>query len=131
MNEAMRPSSQDGQVNEKTVAGDRDRSTGVAPRNLDHLFRGSTAPVAPTVRELGERLGKLRREVGHDVAEVARRCGVDQADVEGLEHDGSISAVALLAIITRYSWSWRLDEAFLAPRLDSVDEMVEFERRCR
>lgn len=105
-----------------------DREFASAPRNLDHLYRGSMAPRAPSATELGKRLAWLRREVGYSAADVARRCNVEEADVLAFERDGSGTAETLLSLITSFSSSWRLDEAFPTPRLDSVDDTVEFAR---
>lgn len=106
-----------------------DRDVASEPRNLDHLYRGSLAPRAPSARELGERLTWLRREVGYAAADVARCCGIEEADVLAFERDGSGSAETLIALLTAFSSSWRLDEAFRSPRLHCVDAMVDFAQR--
>lgn len=118
--------------NDHTIADASRASPDVAkPRDLSHLYRGAARPKVPSATELAQRLRRLREEVGYSVEQLARHCGVTASAVSAFENDGTADAATLLALIASFSWSWRLDEAFLAPRLPKVDDMLAYQRARR
>lgn len=115
----------------KTADASRASRDIAKPGDLSHLYRGGARPTVPTATELAKRLRRLREEVGYSVEQLARHCGVKESAITAFEDDATADAATLLALITCFSWSWRLDEAFLAPRLPKVDDMLAYQRARR
>lgn len=109
--------------------GDPFAQSRVPAGDLADLYQGVVDTPLPTARELGRRFRKLREEIGLSVDDVARRTLVSGVAIEDFEDAGAAVAETLLTLIDAMSAERDLDRAFLTPKFDDIDKLVEWGRR--